>query len=118
MNKRLHTDPAEIKSLTGSPLMTTLVSLIYMCLQRLTTFVSPAFGTNQPPALVQWAQAAIFFVAPTRLTPARSIHAPTPRPRRWPIHFGRPRAVKSSPAIPPRSHCVPPASLAHFGHVI
>lgn len=82
VHKGLHADPAEIKSLTGSPLMTTLVSLIYMCLQRFTEFVSPAFGINQPPALVQWAQAATFFVAPTRLTPARSIHAPTPRPRR------------------------------------
>ena len=82
MNKRLHADPAEIKSLTGSPLMTTLVSLIYICLRRFTTFVNPAFGMNQPPALVQWAQAAALCAAPTRLTPARSIHAPTPRPRR------------------------------------
>lgn len=81
-NNRLRTDPAEIKSFTGSPLMTILVSLIYMCLRRFTTFVGPAFGMNQPPAFVQWAQAAALCAAPTRLTPARSIHAPTPRPRR------------------------------------
>ena len=68
--------------LTGSPLMTTLVSLIYICLRRLTTFVCPASGMNQPPAFVQWAPAAALCAAPTRLTPARSIHAPTPRPRR------------------------------------
>jgi len=76
--------------------MTILVSLIYMCLRRLTTFVCPASGMNQPPAFVQWAPAAALCAAPTRLTPARSIHAPTPRPRRWPVHPGRPRRQKLS----------------------
>ena len=54
--------------------MTTLTSLIYLCLQRLLALLC---GTNQPAALVQLAQAATLSVAGTCLTPARSIHAPT-----------------------------------------
>ena len=54
--------------------MTTLTSLIYLCLRRL---LALPYGMNQPVAIVLPAQAATFLVAKTCLTPARSIHAPT-----------------------------------------
>ena len=54
--------------------MTTLTSLIYLCLQRLLALL---IGMNQPVPLVKLAQAATFLVASTCLAPARSIHAPT-----------------------------------------
>ncbi len=62
--------------LTVSPLITTTVSLIFICLQRLWVLL---FGMNQREALVNWAQAAAIPAAHIRLTPAPSIHAPTPR---------------------------------------
>ena len=62
--------------------MTTLTSLIDLCLQRplaplFSTALGTAFDTNQPVPLVRSAQAATVLVASTCLTPARSIHAPT-----------------------------------------
>ena len=70
----LHADPAETKSFTGKPPMTTLTSLIFKCLQSLSSLL---FGINQPVAPVYRMQAATLLVATTVLTPARSIHAPT-----------------------------------------
>ena len=65
---------SENKSSTVSPLMTTLLYLINLCLRCL---LAPFFGINQPAALVIRARPATLFVAHTCLTPARSIHAPT-----------------------------------------
>ena len=45
---------------TGNPLMTTRVSLIFSCLQRLLALL---YGTNQPAAPVQRAQTATISVA-------------------------------------------------------
>ena len=72
-------DPAEIKSLTDSPLMKTLASLINQCPRHLWVLFC---GINQRLSLVQRAQAATFLVARTGWTPAHFIHAPMPRPPR------------------------------------
>ena len=65
--------------LTGSPPMTPLMRLIYPCPQRLCALFE---GLNQTAALAWRAQEATILVANTCLTPAHSIHAPTPRPFR------------------------------------
>ena len=51
---------SEIKSLNGTLLMTTRVSLIFTCLRRLLALL---YGINQPVVHVQRAQAATIFVA-------------------------------------------------------